>query len=129
MFCVGSPAKVAMGMGAMAVYIYSLNILPYTVKIIINDKTVINRLPSSVTIQRGIESNNPTLSIFSTISAGSSITSESPPNPEFCMIVDTIPCMTEKSAIINSSPYPTAPFASANRINNFTACSGFFTSR
>jgi hypothetical protein len=123
----GSPAKVEMGMGAMAVYIYSLNILPYTVRIMIKDSTVIRRLPSSVTIHKGMDSSIPTDSIFSTISAGSSVT---PPFviPDCAMIVDTIPCTMENRAVINSMPYMMAPCASANRIKALRACSGFFMS-
>ena len=114
-------------MGAMAVYIYSLNILPYTVRIMIKDSTVIRRLPSSVTIHKGMDSSIPTDSIFSTISAGSSVT---PPFviPDCAMIVDTIPCTMENRAVINSMPYMMAPCASANRIKALRACSGFFMS-
>ena len=39
----------------------------------IKDSTVIKRLPSSVTIHKGMDSSIPTASIFSTISAGSSV--------------------------------------------------------
>ena len=44
-FCVGSPATVESGIGAIAVYKYNLKNLPYTVKIMIKDKTVINSPP------------------------------------------------------------------------------------
>ena len=50
--------------------LYSLNILPYTVRIIIKDSTVIRRLPSRVTIHSGMESKSPTFSILSIISSG-----------------------------------------------------------
>ena len=39
-FCVGSPANADNGIGDIAVYIYNLKNLPYTVKININDNTV-----------------------------------------------------------------------------------------
>ena len=55
-------------MGAIAAYIYNLNIRLYTVRIMMNDKTVINRPPSRVTAHRGMESQKPTLLILSMIS-------------------------------------------------------------
>ena len=91
------------------------------------DSTVIKRLPSKVTIHKGMDSSIPTASIFSTISAGSSVT---PPfvMPDCAMMVDTIPCTMENSAVISSMPYMMAPCARANRIKAFRACSGFFIS-
>ncbi len=68
---VGSPAKVDMGMGAIAVYIYNLNRRLYTVRIMMNDSTVMNRPPSRVTAHRGMLSQKPTLLILSMISCGS----------------------------------------------------------
>ena len=65
---VTSPAKVEMGMGAMAVYIYNLKNLPYTVRIITNDNIVINIDPNSVTAHKGIDSKNPVLLTASMIS-------------------------------------------------------------
>ena len=44
--------------------------LPYTVIIIMNDSTVMNRPPISVTAHKGIDSKNPQLSMAVTISAG-----------------------------------------------------------
>ena len=61
MFCVLSPAAAASGIGEMAVYIYNLKNLPYTVKIITNDNIVINIDPNSVTAHKGIDSRNPVL--------------------------------------------------------------------
>ena len=54
--CVGSPAKDDKGIGAIAVYIYSLKNLPYTVSIITKDSTHIKREPISVTAHNGIDS-------------------------------------------------------------------------
>ena len=51
-----------------------------------------------------------------------------PPNPAVFIIVLAIPCTILNIAIINSSPYVISPLAMANLINNFNACSGFFTS-
>ena len=111
----------------MAVYIYSLNILPYTVRIMTNDNTVISRLPNKVTIHKGIDSSIPTASILSTISEGSSVTVP-PAIPEWDMIFVTMPCTMEKIAVKSSMPDMTAPCASAKRIKAFTTCSGFFIS-
>ena len=62
-FEVGSPAKVESGIGDIAIYIYILKNLPYTVNIIMNDKTVINNPPINVTAHKGIDSKKPQLSI------------------------------------------------------------------
>ena len=77
-------------MGASAAKIYNLNIRPYTVKIMTNDSTVINRLPSNVTIHSGIESQKPTEFILSMTSCGSDVPPE-PVNPDCPMMVETIP--------------------------------------
>ena len=74
----------------MAVYMYSLNILPYTVRIITKESTVINRLPNRVTIHNGMDSSIPTASILSTISEGSSVTVP-PAIPEWDMMFVTMP--------------------------------------
>ena len=50
--------------------LYSLKNRPYTVIIIMNDKTVINSPPIRVTAHNGILSKNPQLSMVVTISAG-----------------------------------------------------------
>ena len=63
-----SPAAAARGIGEMAVYIYNLKNLPYTVKIITNDNIVINMDPNSVTAHKGIDSKNPVLLTASMIS-------------------------------------------------------------
>ena len=62
------PAAAASGIGEMAVYIYNLKNLPYTVKIITNDNIVINMDPNSVTAHKGIDSKNPVLLTASMIS-------------------------------------------------------------
>ena len=49
------------------------------------------------------------------------------PKPAAFMMVEIMPCTILNNAIINSNPYVTAPFARANRMNNFMACSGFLT--
>ena len=69
----GSPAKVDNGMGAIAVYIYSLKNLPYTLIIIMKDITVINRPPISVTAQSGMLSQKPQFSIADTNSSGNTV--------------------------------------------------------
>jgi len=51
-----------------------------------------------------------------------------PELPDWVMMVDTMPCTMENTASINSSPYVTAPLASAKRMNSLSACSGFLTS-
>lgn len=58
-FCVLSAA--ASGTGDIAVYMYSLKNLPYTVKIITKDNIVINIEPSKVTAHNGIDSRKPVL--------------------------------------------------------------------
>lgn len=92
-----------------------------------NDNTVMKRLPISVTAHSGILSKKPQSSIADTISLGSVILSKLP-MPDAFMMVLTIPCTISKSAIISSSPYVTTPFAIANLMKSFRACSGFFTS-
>ena len=47
-----------------------------------------------------------------------------PPVPAAPMARDTMPCTMSKTANISSRPYCTAPFASTNRMNSFSACSG-----
>ena len=87
---VGSPAKLDMGIGAIAVYMYNLNIRLYTVRIIMNASTVMNSPPISVTAHRGILSQNPTWLILSMIYCGSAA-SLFPDSPDLMMIVETIP--------------------------------------
>ena len=87
---VGSPAKLDMGIGAIAVYMYNLNIRLYTVRIIMNASTVMNRLPSRVTAHRGMLSQKPTVLILSIISCGS-VAPLLPDRPDCEMMVATIP--------------------------------------
>lgn len=86
----GSPAKVDKGMGAMAVYMYSLKKRPYTVMIIMNDSTQINSPPMSVTAHRGMDSKNPASSTAVMISVGSTVSCGAP-NPPAVMMEDTTP--------------------------------------
>ena len=68
MLPVSSPANDDSGIGAIAAYIKSLNIRPYTVRIRIKDNTQISKLPISVTAHSGILSQKPQSSIpFQTI--------------------------------------------------------------
>ena len=102
-----------------------MNILPYTVRIMRKDSTVINRLPSSVTAQSGMESQKLTALILSTISDGRAAPLVRPPA---AVTVEIVPCATEKIAIMRSSPYPTAALASTKRTKSLTAASGRFNS-
>lgn len=70
MLLVGSPAKLDKGIGANAVYKYNLKNLPYTVIIIINDKTVTTNPPINVTAHNGIDSKKPQDSIAVIIELG-----------------------------------------------------------
>ena len=70
MLLVGSPAKLDKGIGAKAVYKYNLKNLPYTVIIIINDKTVTTNPPINVTAHNGIDSKKPQDSIAEIIELG-----------------------------------------------------------
>ena len=81
----------------------------------------------SVTAQSGMLSKKPQLSIAVIISVGNT-DCVNPPVPTLSIIVCIIPCVILNTDNINSSPYVTAVFASINLINNFTTCSGFFTS-
>ena len=89
--------------------------------------TVMNSPPISVTAHSGILSKNPQSSTAFIISSGNTVSSVLP-NPAVFIIVLVIPCTILKSAIINSNPYVTTPFAIAKRIKIFNACSGLFTS-
>ena len=71
-----------------------MNILPYTVRIMRKDSTVINRLPSSVTAQSGMESQKLTALILSTISDGRAAPLVRPPA---AVTVEIVPCATEKN--------------------------------
>ena len=101
--------------------------LPYTVIIIMNDSTVMNRPPISVTAHKGIDSKNPQLSMAVTISAGKTVCAAEP-KPAAVIMVLISPCTILNKAIINSKPYVTAAFAKAKRMKSFRACSGFFSS-
>ena len=90
MFCVGSPAKLESGTGAIAVYIYILKNRPYTLKIITKLSTQMNNPPISVTAHKGILSKKPQSSIAVTISCGN-IVACGVPNPAEFMIVLTTP--------------------------------------
>lgn len=91
--------------------------------IITKDSTVMTSPPSKVTAHRGMDSQKPTSSIFSTISAGR-VVSLPPEMPAWVMMVLTMPCTTENRASISSNPWPTAALARMNRINSFSAVSG-----
>lgn len=66
--CVLSPAAAAKGIGDIAVYIYNLKNLPYTIRIITKESIVIKIDQSNVTAQRGVDSRNPVLLTASMIS-------------------------------------------------------------
>ena len=87
--------------------------LPYTVIIRINDSTVINNPPISVTAHKGILSKNPQSSMVVTISAGKVVCS-GVPNPAAFIMVEIVPCTILNSASISSIPYVITPFANAN---------------
>ena len=92
-----------------------------------NESTVINNPPISVTAHKGILSKNPQSSMVVTISAGKVVCS-GVPNPAAFIIVEIVPCTILNSASISSIPYVITPFANAKRTKSFKACSGFFTS-
>ncbi len=69
----------------------------------INDSTVMNRLPISVTAQRGMLSKNPQSSIAVTIALGNFVLL-TVPMPEARIIVDITPCAISNRAIIRSRP-------------------------
>ena len=92
-----------------------------------NDSTVINNPPISVTAHKGILSKNPQSSMVVTISAGKVVCS-GVPNPAAFIMVEIVPCTILNKASISSIPYVITPFASAKRTKSFSACSGFFTS-
>ena len=123
MFSVGCPAKEDSGTGAMAVYIYILKNLPYTVNMIMKDSTVTKSDPMIVTAQRGMLSKNPQSSMASTISWGR-VVLEAAVMPDVLIILLTIPWITLKTPIIRLRPYVTTPLAIANLMNSFSACSG-----
>ena len=75
-----------------AVYIYNLKNLPYTVIIRMNDSTVINNHPISVTAHNGILSKNPQSSMVVTISAGKVVCS-GVPNPAAFIMVEIVPSL------------------------------------
>ena len=103
MLCVGCPAKVESGIGAMAVYIYSRKKRPYTVRITMKDMTVMKRLPISVTAHSGMLSKNQQSSIADIISFGS-VVLLTLPIPDFFIMVLIMPCTISKITIISSSP-------------------------
>ena len=87
------------------------------------DKTVMNRLPSSVTSQRGMLSKKPTLSMVSTISWGMVTLAEAIP-PTLDMTDWAMPPQMEKMVVITSIAEPTATFAATKRIRCRRANSG-----
>ncbi|MNI60346.1 hypothetical protein D3C73_1155570 [compost metagenome] len=91
------------------------------------DSTVINKLPSSVTIHKGILCQKPTSSIAWAIAFGRAA-AVAEPKPERAIMVEMMPCTIVNSVIISSRPYVTTAFASTKRMNSLTATSGFFTS-
>ena len=101
--CVLSPAKLASGKGASAVYIYRRKNRPYTVRIITNDSTVMNRLPRIVTSHKGMLAKKPTFSMAACTSPGSAtIACEMPPIPAAISL--TTPLQMEKMLSIMSMP-------------------------
>ena len=77
--------------------------LPYTDIIIMNDSTVMNSPPMSVTAHRGMLSKKPQSSTAVTISEGSTVCCAEPKPAAFIM-VEISPCMILNRAIISSSP-------------------------
>ena len=69
-------------------YIYILKNRPYTDIIIMNDKTVINRLPIMVTSHKGMLAQNPTFSIADSIVDGNDTLA--PPMPP----IPAVTCVT-----------------------------------
>lgn len=113
--CVLSPAKLASGKGASAVYIYRRKNRPYTVRIITNDSTVMNRLPRIVTSHKGMLARKPTFSMAACTSPGSAtIACEMPPIPAAISL--TTPLQMEKMLSMMSMPYPTKVLAATKRI-------------
>lgn len=124
MFELGSPAKDASGTGASAVAIYNLKKRPYTVSIIMRDNTQMKRLPKSVTIHKGILSQNPTLLIAVMTSAGNAVAPPVRDSPDDVIMVEIAPWAIPNMASMMSIHQDTVAFASTNRMNNLKACSG-----
>ena len=120
---VPSPANDESGTGASAVYIYNLKNRPYTLIIIINDSTVINRLPSIVTSHNGMLAQKPASSTAVSIAAGS-VTAAPPIPPRLPAIFSTTPPHILYITVIRSSAYVIATFAARKRIKCFNAYSG-----
>lgn len=98
-----SPAAAASGIGDIAVYMYSLKNLPYTVRIITKDKIVINIDPSKVTAHNGIDSRKPVLLTASTISCGITVSLDTP--SQTVSVIDwIIPCTISNIFVISSIP-------------------------
>ena len=77
--------------------------LPYTDIIIMNDSTVMNRLPRIVTSHKGMLAKKPTFSMADCTSPGSAtIACEMPPIP--AAISETMPLQTEKILSMMSMP-------------------------
>ena len=101
--CVLSPAKLASGKGASAVYIYRRKNRPYTVRIITNDSTVMNRLPRIVTSHKGTLAKKLTFSMADYTSPGNAtIACEMPPIP--AAISETTPLQMKKMLSMMSMP-------------------------
>ena len=77
--------------------------LPYTDIIIMNDSTVMNRPPMSVTAHKGILSKKPQSSTAVTISCGNTVW-DAEPKPAAFIMVEMIPCTILNRAIISSNP-------------------------
>ena len=86
-----------------------------------------NKDPSSVTAQSGIDSKKPTSSMMLTILLGSSVADKAD-NPDESMIVETIPWATRNSIVMISIPQVTAACAKIKRIKHLNATSGFLIS-
>lgn len=99
----GCPAKLARGMGAIAVAMKTLKNRLYTVRIITRDSTQMNREPKRVTAHRGILSRKPTSSMTATISSGRAV-AVAPVRPEEDRMVSTIPWATRNRAVMSSMP-------------------------
>ena len=111
----------------MAAYIQRENIRPYTVSTMTKDSTVMSKLPMSVTAHSGMLSQKPQAvdGIDELLRQRGGADAACPAVPMTCEIM---PCTMSNTASIRSMLKSTAAFASANRTNNLSACSGRRTS-
>lgn len=114
-------------MGARAVAIKILKKRPYTVSIMTRDSAQIKRLPKSVTIQRGMLSQKPTLVIASITVCGRSV-AISGVRPEYDIMVDIAPCAISKTISKISMQKVIAASAKAKRMKSFKAAYCFHDS-